>query len=71
LLTKLGEMEKLVVMDYSSGQVHIYFVNKGLKIDDEFVCNLGFNLDEIYWMHGKCELVYHDERILDESDKQK
>ncbi len=50
-------MIKLIILDYSSGVVHIYLVNNGLTIDEDYIENLGFNTNECSWMFGKNVLI--------------
>ena len=45
-------METLAILDYSTQDVHLFYVSPGTEVDDEFIVNLGFNLDECYWMVG-------------------
>ena len=45
-------METLAILDYSTQDVHLFYVSPGTEVDDEFIVNLGFNLDECYWMIG-------------------
>lgn len=52
-------MKKLIILDYSSGEVHIYFVNNELTIDEEYIENLGFHTDECEWMFGNLSIEIH------------
>lgn len=55
-------METLVILDYNTGGVHLFYVSPGTEVDEEFIVNLGFNLDECYWMMGEntCITLHKD-----------
>ena len=55
--------EQLVVLDYSTGTVNFYNIDKKAKIDDEYISSLGFSLSECYWMTGNIDVINHT-RIL-------
>lgn len=56
--------EKLIIMDYSVGEVHIYDVLPDTNIDEDFIRDLGFNINTCSWMFSNTiEIVYHKEAI--------
>lgn len=58
-------------MDYSTGTIHIYKCDNTLELSDKYIANLGFNLDEIYWMAGDyLNIVRHHEILTTESIQQ-
>lgn len=54
-------MENLVILNYNTGEVHIYNVSPEANIDEDYIQNgLGFNLDECSWMFGTdIEIIKH------------
>ena len=52
-------MDKLIVLDYEDCSVHVYDVQSGVDIDDEYVDNLGFRLSNCSWMHGNASIHFH------------
>ena len=52
-------MEKLVILEYSTNTVHIYDINRAESIDDEYITQLGYNVDDCYWMTGQIGFAYH------------
>ena len=53
-------MEKLVILDYSVGEVHVYDIHPDTNIDEDFIKNLGFNISTISWMFSeRISIVYH------------
>lgn len=56
---------KLVVMDYNTASIHLYDCSPNIEMDDERIAQLGFNLDECYWMYGKnIDVVKHKGLLL-------
>lgn len=43
-------MEDLLIINYSTSTIHLYKVSNDTKIDDSYIEELGFNLDECYYM---------------------
>ena len=54
-------MERLVIFDYNTSTIHIYDIEKEEPVTEEYISELGFNLDECYWMAGDIEFVKHKE----------
>jgi hypothetical protein len=52
-------MEKLVVLDYSTGTVHVYNLEREDPITDEYIQDLGYNVSDCYWMAGDVEFINH------------
>lgn len=46
-------MEKLVIIDYSSGCIDTYDIDYDVEITEDLITNLGYNMDEIYYMCGE------------------
>ena len=57
-------MEKLIVLDYEDGSVHVYDVQPGTVIDDEYIDNLGFHLSGCYYMHDTGISIHFHKRVL-------
>lgn len=49
----------LVIIDYATGKVHIYKVNKDLILDNDFLDRLGFRSEDIEWVVGNLEFIKH------------
>ena len=54
-------MKKLVVLNHNYGSVDIYDVEDNLKIDEDYLYNLGYREDEISWITGDLEINYNNE----------
>ena len=46
-------MDDLVILDYSTGEVHIYKVQEDKEIDNAYLDSLGHNPDDCYYMVGQ------------------
>lgn len=46
-------MDDLVILDYSTGEVHIYKVQGDKEIDSAYLDSLGHNPDDCYYMVGQ------------------
>lgn len=52
--------EELIILDYSTATVHIYNVDPGVNIDEEYISNLGFHTSNCSWMFGEdIEIIRH------------
>lgn len=52
--------EQLVILEYATQTVHIYNVDPGANIDEEYISNLGFHTSECEWMFGEdIEIIRH------------
>ena len=40
----------LIIMDYSTGKIHVYNIHAALDVTDDFIEKLGYNIDEVSWM---------------------
>lgn len=58
LLLELS-MKRLIILDHETDKVHVYHVNNPDSIDEEYISNLGFNLNNCNWMAGKFEVIKH------------
>lgn len=57
-------MEKLVILDYESGYVHLFDIDPNANIDEDYIRALGFNPDSCSWMFGDNIEVYIHKGIL-------
>ena len=57
-------MEKLIILDFSNSSVFIYDVAPGTDINEEYVENLGYNIDNISWMVGNMSIHFCN-RVLE------
>lgn len=46
-------MDDLVVLDYNTGEVHIYKVQEDKEIDSIYLNSLGHNPDDCHYMVGQ------------------
>ena len=46
-------MDDLVILDYNTGEVHIYKVQGDKEIDSTYLDSLGHNPDDCYYMVGQ------------------
>lgn len=56
--------ENLVIMDYSTGTVHVYPLEREEPIDDEYIDDLGFRSSDCYWMAGNIDFEIHNKEVL-------
>ena len=52
-------MDRLVILEYSTGTVHVYDINMEEPVNDEYISNLGYNVDDCYWMTGQIDIAFH------------
>ena len=53
-------MEDLVILDFNNATVHFYKVDKDTNINDDYIENLGFNINECSWMFAEdIEVIKH------------
>ena len=57
-------MNQLIILDYSTGKVHLYKVDSKVTVDEEYVLSLGFKESNIEWMCGKLQVVKHKGILL-------
>ena len=56
-------MEKLVILDYVNGDVHIYDKEEFTVVDEDLLNSLGYNAEECEWISGKLQITYHKEVV--------
>ena len=57
-------MEKLVILDYTKATIDFYDIDidSDVIIDEEYISNLGYNINNCSWMVGyNMEITYHKE----------
>lgn len=52
-------MEKLIILEFSTGIVHIYDIERSEPIDEEYIENLGYHVSDCHWMSGDIEIIQH------------
>ena len=52
-------MRTLIVLDTFDNEVHYYKVDDHVKVNDEYVSNLGYNLNDCSWACGKLDIISH------------
>ena len=52
-------MRTLIVIDTFDNKVHYYKVDDGVKVNDEYISNLGYNLNDCSWACGKLDIISH------------
>ena len=57
-------MEKLVVMNYNTLEVHVYNVGSEANIDEGYIESLGHHASECSWMFGEEIGIIHHKGIL-------
>ena len=57
-------MEELVILDYSNSSVHFYKVDNNTNINDDYIENLGFNINECSWMYTEDIDVFKHKGII-------
>lgn len=57
-------MEKLVILDYSTCEVHIYNVDRDAEIDDEYIGNLGYKLSQCSYMFAEDIDIFQHKGVL-------
>lgn len=54
-------MEELAVIDYNTGEIHIYKIPKESQITDEYLDYLGHRGKDCYWMVGNnINIIKHE-----------
>lgn len=56
--------EKLVILDYSTSEVHVYDVDSEANIDEEYLENLGYHCSNCSWMFGQEIGIIHHKGVL-------
>lgn len=44
------DIRTLIIMDYSTGKIHVYNIHADLDVTNDFIEKLGYNIDEVSWM---------------------
>lgn len=57
-------MEELVLLNYSTLEVHFYKVDPNVNIDEDYIRKLGHNPDECSWMFAENIEVFKHKGIL-------
>lgn len=57
-------MTYLAVFDYSTSDVHIFYISEELDVTEEYLENLGFKISQIAWMVGKNITIIHHSELL-------
>lgn len=52
-------MKKLIILDYSTGMVHIYDYNGNKDVNDEYIDSLGYHANDCCYMIGDLEIIQH------------
>ena len=57
-------MKKLIILDYVTGETHIYnvYVSEELPIE-EVIERLGFNTNDCHWMCSSKDIIFHGEAV--------
>ena len=56
-------MRKLAVLNFENATVHFHDIDREY-IDEKYVQNLGYNLDNCQWMFGDLEIIKHKGVLL-------
>lgn len=56
--------KELVILDYNTGSIHFYKVGADTDITEEYIENLGFNIDEVSWMVSKFIDIFKHKGVL-------
>lgn len=55
-------MERLIILDFATGDVDIYPVQHGYEPDmDELLDSLGHRADDCQWMFSEGDITFHKE----------
>ena len=55
-------MERLVILDFATGNVDIYQVEYEFQPDmDKLLDSLGHNAEDCQWMHTQSDITFHKE----------
>lgn len=52
-------MEKLIILEFSTGIAHIYDIERSEPVDEEYIENLGYKVSDCHWMSGDIEIIQH------------
>lgn len=61
-------MEKLVVLDYRTSEVHLFKAQPGIETNEDYLDRLGFNHSEVEWISGDLKIISHSNVVLDGSE---
>lgn len=56
-------MEKLVILDFNTGEVHIYNIDMKVKCVEDLISKLGHRVNDCQWMFTSSDIIFHG-RIL-------
>lgn len=58
-------MEQLIILDWSTSEVHIYNISNDSNINNEYIKNeLGFDINYCSWMFGENIKIVKHNKIL-------
>lgn len=52
-------MEKLVILDKASREIHVYDADPGMRADEEYLRTIGFDPSHCEWMSGDLKVIRH------------
>ena len=57
----MNNMKYLTILNFNTGTVHQYKIDKSFPDFEEFIIDEGFNLDYVQWMvHDTSEVIYEN-----------
>ena len=56
-------MKTLIVLNFENATVHFYNIDREY-IEDKYIQNLGYDLDNCQWMFGDLEIITHKGILL-------
>ena len=62
-------MEKLVILDYSTGEVDVYDIDSEVEVNEDLIESLGHNSNDCYWMCGENIRVTFNSEIVRNGNK--
>lgn len=63
-MEKMKTIEKLVILDHCTNEVHIYICDPEADINEEYIENLGHHCSNCSWMFGEdISIIEHKELL--------
>lgn len=62
-------MEKLVILDYSTGEVDVYDIDSDVEVNEYLIESLGHNSNDCYWMVGENIKITFNSEIVRNGNK--
>ena len=56
--------KELVILDYNNSTVHFYKVDADADITEEYIENLGFNINEVSWVVSEFIDIFKHKGVL-------